>query len=319
MKKFLLRLLVFSLVALIALFCVVGAAGVLFPETFRGSIKDKRGDVGHLFSRLREVKTKGPVDILVIGSSHAYRGFDPRFFERRGQTIFVLGSSAQTPIQTEILVKRYIDRLKPRTVVVEVFPGVFCIDGVESSIDLISNGDIRPDLVCMAMRINNLITYNSLLFHSFRRLVFGNRFNEPECRNGECYISGGFVERTETEVFKGRKKGQPISWLMRDDQKRAFARIITFLKKRDCRTVLLQAPVVRPFYETYDNNAAVDAWFKSFGLEYYNYNQTFISDSNHFFYDQDHLNRTGVKHFNKLVYRTLEGKYKPGSGETPGI
>src|SRR5690606_34946967 len=97
------------------------------------------GSHGHLFSRLSEADTIQNVDILIIGSSHAYRGYDVRLFGSNGSKVFNLGSSAQTPIQTEYLVNKYINDFKPKFIVFDIYPKVLCIDGVESTMDLLSN------------------------------------------------------------------------------------------------------------------------------------------------------------------------------------
>jgi len=83
------------------------------------------------------------VDILFLGSSHSYRGFNPQYFS--GYKTFNLGSSAQTPIQTNLLLKRYLHQLNPKTIVYEVYPISLSIDGVESSSDIIAN-DHHPIL-----------------------------------------------------------------------------------------------------------------------------------------------------------------------------
>src|SRR5438477_3987320 len=65
------------------------------------------GGIGHTLQRLREVESVGSVDILFIGSSHAYRGFDPRLFAETGLTSFNLGSKAQSPLNSYFLLKHY--------------------------------------------------------------------------------------------------------------------------------------------------------------------------------------------------------------------
>jgi hypothetical protein len=309
MKKFIIHLILFLLMTLLVLTLGIGGMGSFFPKTFSKSIKSKRGDVGHMHTRLKELKSSGPVDLLIIGSSHAYRGFDPRIFQQDGFKTFVLGSSAQTPLQTEVLVKKYFKKLKPKYVIFEVFPGVFCIDGVESSVDLISNGENGFRSWPMVLRINNLITYNTLLFSWFREYVIHSRFQEPICKNGECYISGGFVQRTELAEFKGRKKSkQLLEWKFRNDQMAAFGRIMEFLKKQDCKTLLLQSPLTEAFYNSYSNNFQTDCFFQSFGIPYYNANFSRIGGNNSLYYDQDHLNTRGVEQFNQLVLAIMRNR-----------
>jgi hypothetical protein len=307
MKKFIFRLSLFAILVPVTLFFVIGVMGMMFPKTFSRTIKNKRGDVGYMYTRIKELKSIDSVDILIVGSSHAYRGFDPRVFAGKGIRIFDLGSSAQTPMQTEILVKKYISRVKPKLVIFEVFPGVFAIDGVESSVDLISNAGIDLSTVMMVCRVNNLITYNTLLFHGFKKLFFKNRFHEPECKNGECYIPGGYVERTQLVRFKGGKQGELKNWSFRDDQIRAFGRTIEYLKKNHYRTILVQAPITYYFYHSYENNSAIDQFYRSYGLDYYNFNFSKIGSSSGLFYDQDHLNMEGVEQFNNMVLSVING------------
>jgi hypothetical protein len=47
-------------------------------------------------------------DVLVYGSSHVYRGYDPRNFERHGLSLFDAGSSAQSTRGSLILAKHLI-------------------------------------------------------------------------------------------------------------------------------------------------------------------------------------------------------------------
>jgi hypothetical protein len=308
MKQLIFHLVLFALFLLLVLFLVIGTIGTIAPKTFDKNIKNKRGDVGHMYTRMKELKSTGKVDVLVIGSSHAYRGFDPRIFAHAGIKIFDLGSSAQTPIQTEILVKKYSERLGPKLVIFEVFPGVFSNDGVESSVDLISNGPIDFSTIMMALRINNLITYNTLFFHSFKKLFLKDNFKEPDCKNGECYIPGGYVQRTELVGFKGEHKGSPRNWVFRGDQINAFTRTLAFLKEKNYQTILIQAPITYNFYDSYGNNPEIDRFFQKFGVDYYNINTCNIGKCNALFYDRDHLNQKGVAEFNSLVLALIKGK-----------
>ena len=50
------------------------------------------------FPTFQEVRRHEDVDIVFVGSSHAYRSFDPRFFAREGLTTFNIGTRAQTPL-----------------------------------------------------------------------------------------------------------------------------------------------------------------------------------------------------------------------------
>src|SRR5215217_8103310 len=121
MKQFLgncTRFAFFSIVAYAVLTIVTGSMNLGVVNNLKFPI----GGNGHLFSRLKELDTVKNVDILFLGSSHAYRGYDVRKFNRLGYSAFNLGSSAQTPVQTELLVKTYLAQLNPKVVILDIHP-----------------------------------------------------------------------------------------------------------------------------------------------------------------------------------------------------
>ena len=52
-----------------------------------------------MYLRKIDADTTINIDVLVLGSSHAYRGFDPRIFKKAGIKLFNFGSSGQTLLQ----------------------------------------------------------------------------------------------------------------------------------------------------------------------------------------------------------------------------
>ena len=127
------------------------------------NVKYLLGAYGHMNSRVKDLASVEDVDVLFVGSSHAYRGFDPRIFSKNGIKSFNLGSSSQTPIQTDILVRRYLNQLDPKLIILEIFPTVVANDGVESALDLIAND--KNDLLSlkMAFELKNTIVFNTLI------------------------------------------------------------------------------------------------------------------------------------------------------------
>ncbi|HXK61179.1 MAG TPA: hypothetical protein PLP42_14930 [Acidobacteriota bacterium] len=289
---------------------VLGA--LLFPSLMK-NVNFALGSPGHLHTRLREVKSYGAVDVLFIGSSHAYRGFDPRIFSQIGLKSFVLGSSAQTPIQTEILVDRYLDSLKPKTVVFEVHPGILQADGVESGLDLIANDEIDIRTIKMALQLKNIRIFNTLLYGLFRNaLSLDDDFREKERRGTDQYIPGGFVERVASDYrdpeLPKQREWKPVSY-----QIEAFERVLRRLTDRQIAVILVWAPVSAPYYHSYSNNEVMDAYFQSLYARslcdaYYNFNQLLALQDRMHFYDGHHLNQAGVEVFNRHLARLLTDK-----------
>ena len=149
--------------------------GELMPTIFKKNLTYSRGAYGHMYTRIREAEKVKNIDMLFIGSSHAYRGFDTRVAKTYGYESFNLGSSAQTPVQTELLLKKYLGNLNPKLIVYEVYPYTFTNDGVESSLDMIANGKIDYDILNMAFALNNIKTSTRLVYGVSRHLINRNK------------------------------------------------------------------------------------------------------------------------------------------------
>jgi len=201
MKNFIKSILLFSAFLILFYPVLLFIWGEFAPSSFKPNLNYPLG-VGHQYSRLKEVKVINSVDILFLGSSLAYRGFDPRIFEANGITSFNLGSSNQTPIQTKVLLYRYLRQINPKLIIYEVEPEIFSIDGVESALDIMTND--KNDLISikMAFGLNHIKVYNTLIYALLRdALGLNSSFIEPIIQGEDKYISGGFVEK-EIRFYK---------------------------------------------------------------------------------------------------------------------
>lgn len=257
---------------------------------------------GHLLTRLREADTTRSADIVVIGSSHAYRGFDPAIFAEYNIRMFNLGSSSQTPVQSEILARKYIEQMKPELVIYECSPDLFSNDGTESAADFISNSEITSDMVSMSFYLNNVTVYNTLLFTFFKRLHSPlSEKKEAEILENDSYCKGGFV-RKSANLTTAPYTGKSYSYLLKKNQKTAFENLLIYLEKKDIDVLLVQAPVQKSYYLKNTNSVYFDEYFSAKGT-YVNCNLAYgptLSDSLHF-YDNHHLNQEGVKIFNRFI------------------
>ncbi len=285
-------------------FYVVGiiVCGLIFPPKFFENLPYYLSDTT---LRLNDIPKKRSVKLLFIGSSHAYRGFDPRIFENEGYTCFNLGTSSQTPIQTNYLLKKYLDKLNPQTVIYEVNPEILASDGLESTLDIIANDHLNLESVELALDTKNIKSYNTFIYSYFRQVI-GIKNQTPDISHkGDNYIeNSGYVEKIyffdTTNVIK-----EKIDYQIRASQLLAFKSIIEQLKSFSCTIILIQAPVSRREYNQYTTTQKADSIFNSYGTYYnFNTNRKYLSDSLHF-YDSHHLNQKGVIIFNKKVLELL--------------
>lgn len=278
--------------------------GKFIPQKLKPNLQYIQGAYGFMNTRAKEAQASDQVDLLILGSSHAYRGFDVRIFESSGYKSFNLGSSAQSPIQTYLLLKRYLDLLKPKLVIYEIYPATFCTDGVESAIDIISNDKNDIHSLVMTLKTRNIKTFNTLMYAYMNEITLGDEdFVEQQSSDEDQYITGGYVEKRLK--YYTPKKQKTNTWQIKNHQLNAFYDIIDLLKSRNIQTILMMAPVTKGLYESYENMEEFEDLMKKTELDYINFNGILnLSDSFHF-YDAHHLNQPGVEIFNAACIDTL--------------
>ncbi len=303
MKKFLLNTVAFLFFSCLFYLVALFIWGRFAHSILKSNLDYKIGSTGYLYSRLSEVNNQKDLDVLFLGSSHAYRGFDTRIFSKYGYKTFNLGSSSQTPIQTKVLLNRYLKNLNPKTIVYEVYPASFTVDGVESSLDIIANDKNDFYSLEMALKINNIKTYNTLIYGFIMDLLGLNRsFYEPIRKANETYISGGFVEHELAYAKPQPFLQQRIS--IKQNQLQSFSEIVATIKRENIDLILVYAPIPKMKYASYDNNGYFDSIMKKYS-DYHNFNEIISLNDTLHFYDSHHLNQLGVELFNKKMIEIL--------------
>ncbi len=304
MKKLLLKTGLFlgasSLIYIVSVIII----GEFAPSMFKKNISYKIGAYGHLNTRLKEAKNTSNIDILFLGSSHSYRGFDPRIFKEHGFTSFNLGSSSQSHLQTELLLDRHLQKLNPKTVIYEVYPNVFTVDGVESTLDIISNEPNDLGSVLMALETFNIKVYNTLILSIYKNYTgYYDSFKEPKIKAEDTYINGGFVEKEIQFNSPSIKQSKQLT--ISPIQLKAFQRNLEKLKQQHVDVILVQAPINKNTYQSWENIEEFTEIMNSQKLPYYDFNKTIKLDDSLHFSDHHHLNQVGVKLFNKDLISTL--------------
>lgn len=302
MKDFLIlifRFTLFFLIGYVLLFLVWVA---LMPVSLKPNLVYKLGHNGHLHSRIKELSNFNQLDLLILGSSYAYRNFDPREFETCGIHCFVLGSSAQTPLQSKILLQRYLGKLRPQKVVYAVNPKMFCIDGVESTLDLLANDPDNEGIWELAWHQKNIKVFNALLYKSLAQYHPSVKYyNEPVVKGFDTYISGGYVATSESKYQPGKYTNEPLA--IREDQWVAFLDALAILKSQNIPVILVFPPVTNAYYNSLKEVSAFNVRLKMLGYPYFNYNEPCYYCKTEFFYDEQHMKASAVPSFNQDFIR----------------
>lgn len=298
MNTFLKRTVLFGFFAFAFYLLAIVIWGFTASRFFPSNLNYRIGKAGHSLTRFQEVKTQKDLDILFIGSSHAYRTFDTRMYAEIGLKTFNLGSSAQSPMQTEVLLNRYLKQLNPRKIVFEVSPIIFDSDGIEAALDLISNDKLDGHAWKMMNDIHHIKTYNTALFAWLKHKMGDlKKVKEPKEYHGDRYVAGGFVERLDGK-FKPSGHLHPLEIEFNPKQIEAFERCLNLIAEQGSQLILVYTPVTKALANRYSNPQLFDQKMKQYG-QFINLNgQIELIDSLHF-YDDDHLNQQGVELVNK--------------------
>lgn len=299
MLKFFRNILFFIPVALAFYVCILFLwSSFSFSSFFKSNLITHNELQGASDQRLKDLRnTKiNEFDILVLGSSHAYRGFDPRIFEENNIKLFNLGTTSQTPEQSLELLRQYSERINPKLLIVEVYPKLMMSNGTESMIDLTLNDPSRYSL-------KRVLNQKSISF--FNSWVYSNylSFDEINYKSNINYIKNGFVE--SKNEFTRKKFYERIEWVPLKSQLKALNKIIAFSKNHNIKCVLVFSPLTVDYYNSYSNSTNFDREMNKIG-DYYNFNKILnLQDTIHFT-DYHHLNQKGVREFNQTFIELIK-------------
>lgn len=305
MKRFIKKIALFLLFAVLVYLILLILSGNFAPK----AVRNLYYPIGfnHLNEKMKDARQTRDVDILFVGSSHAEQGFDTRIFEARGFSCFNLGTSAQTPIQTEMLLNRYLDEMNPKIVVYDVYPGIFTIDGVEAALRLIANDKNDKYSVEMALTTNNVKLYNTLIYAFYRDFFYGNRATDSSklLPSEGALLRGGYILKEETRM-NDIIHYDSAKWVYEPKQFRQFEKTLQKLREKNIDVFLVQTPMTAAYYNSYRNNAAFDDYMSTKG-SYFNFNRLISLNDTLHFSDKDHLNQAGIEIYdNALIELLLE-------------
>ena len=263
-------------------------------------------------NRIEDLGAFKELNILFMGSSHAYMSFDPRIFKKEGYNAFNFGSSSQTPLQGEFLYSKYLENLETDLIVYEICPIDISDPGVESNIDFLNSIKLDLALIKMTLHLKTFRSANTMVFCLLNQ-GFGNL---PTKNDHPSYIQGtGFAPIFGSDPNSERKQKRRTSEV-NSNQYAALMNMINAWKKSGQKFLFVQAPVTREFYNSISNSEEMDSIFNQLG-PYINYNNSEqalklgLIDTTHFF-NSHHLNQNGVEKFNQLFLADLRNLFPSG-------
>ena len=277
----------------------------LVPRSLRPHQGYNVRSYGFTLKRLQEAYDLESIDILILGSSKAYRHFDTRFLEKKGYLAVNLGTSSQTPNESLWQYSKYVNQLRPKIVIIEVDPLLLSSDGVESTCDLISNFPLN-ETGELVLRNKSFIVLNTYLYRKFTELFLDySKLNQSGTDNLDTYIPGGFVQRKFTSFWRASVHSHVN--VIKSDQIRELKALYDWVKFSGSEVYLVRTPVTKIRHLNEENTLDFDSTMVAIaGDHYMNYvEQIELQDSIHF-YDDKHMNQKGVELFMSSFMGTFE-------------
>ncbi|MEM7574897.1 MAG: hypothetical protein AAF433_18465 [Bacteroidota bacterium] len=253
---------------------------------------------GHAYQRFQEFDPQRQYDALILGSSHAYRGYDPRIFAEAGLEVFNLGSSSQTLMQTYQLAKAYAQPSTTSFVILDLYEAALIGDGMESTADLSQNlpEDAPANAILCAqadIRGINMWTLRQLMRADSASYLTS------------AYVRQGYVTSADSV---GQRAPYVEKASIQDFQLHYLEELIILLRTRGIPLMLVYSPLPSDYVA-----ATVPAFDEAVLPILERYDHTLIDfrtrlplkDEAHF-YDAHHLNQAGVRLFNEALLERIQ-------------
>lgn len=279
------------------------------------NVKYPLGGYGHTLIRMQEAKKVKDVDVLFIGSSHVYRGFDVRIFEEHQIKSFNLGSSSQSPFVSYYLLKEHLPQLKPQVIVMDLFWGALSLPNVEAGVDIIANSEVNDNTIDMAWNSRDIILFNSMLLSSIYQSVYPLETSIQQDFKDDKYVRGGFVESLRKQNRLSDKDLTSLKALEikpSDIQLDYLKKIVALCKHYNVKLLFVVTPVAKEYmrsivnYNEYSDLITMIAEEHDITLLDYNKEEKLHLDSKFDFYDAHHLTQSGVIKFNNIFIKDLK-------------
>lgn len=291
-----------SLKVLLAAFAIYAAVIFIFSNVhlidrrmslfFVPNLQRNGGQELKMLSDLTSNSTK--YDAIVLGSSHAYRGYDPRIFEQVGINLFNAGTSSQNAKGSLVLYNEYL-KDRANIFILDVYDPVFELEGTESNMRLIQNVPTHAAAFALVKQEVKMYTLNALAV----RLASLNV--KDEAPNND-YIKNGFCE----------KKGilyaiEPLNDSIFDANEEMFVAFETMIKQMQSdgkRIVLCSHPLPASagLHNYHDKFLArFTPLIQRLGVPYFDLTYYTEGFGVYEFADISHLNQQGVVLYNRLL------------------
>lgn len=255
---------------------------------------------GQEYRIMKDWKGSDSYDVIVSGSSHAYRGYDPRIFAQNNLSMYAAGSGFQNTLAGYVLIKNVFQPAKGSVVIIDLFDQTFEGDGTGCYTRIIQNVSDAKSAVEIVQRQPDLRSFNSLMCR------FMSDLNRVEVPDEPGYLMNGYNPKTDTTGISDSELIKHTDF--NPDFRKYLHELITFVRSKNAIPVLVSHP--QPHTKTNEKFHEEFLVFLKPLLEdediiYLDYNTNHPLSNNTHFADENHLNQAGVDWFNHRLIEDL--------------
>ena len=249
---------------------------------------------GQEASMLAELDQTENFEIIVLGSSHAYRGYDPRVFEENDIDLFNAGSSAQTFETSLHIAKNHIHFTGDEIVILDIYPVIFEIEGIETVQRLIIDETDPCAAFDLVLQTKDIRGINSFV----KRQICVTDSNDWALKG---YVEKGYCSIPDT--LKTLPPADTTEFLPLNKNIEDFVELFHFLKNKAKHIVFVSHPMPNDL-RNIEMGDFLLKHTKESSLNFLDYTNDDRFDL-HDFSDPYHLNQAGVEKFNNLLIPTV--------------
>ena len=304
MKKLILNILLFSgLTAIVYAMLVF----VLFqipmsgtPLLYRAThgLQWKGGPALRVFEQFDKTEKR---DIIIIGTSHAYRGYNPDIFLEHGLKMRALATSSQSLKSSYVVAKSLVNKNNCDIVFIDLYERIFSSSSLESTADLVQHLPDNKSALAMAWEAKDIRAVN----------MFATRLaskNSPALFDSEVEMKNGFGTSHDTISFPLKKRYYDYQYQTRPEQFEYLKKLVRHLQKEGVQVVLTECPL--PYFVNDYNHKQflndLQPVLEELNVPFYNYAYNSGLNEIGMFYDDNHLNHAGVILYNKQLIKDLQ-------------
>jgi len=263
---------------------------------------------GHTYHASLDWNDTVHFDVVVLGASRAQRGYSTVLFDSLGVKMFNMGTPSQSLLNSRILLEKHVQSKNVKEIWLDVVPGLFKGNAFESTSDLIQNWSPNKTALTVAYESKDARALNLWM----KRLFCSNSMEQEGkgkyCGNGYVEVNASLDSKWKTEFEAGNFGKETKGFVSFSSEAiDELERIILYCQSENLKIKLIASPIT-VFSNRWDQmkmNEIIQPIVVKYNIPFFDYSNRTEWNTLTDFYDEKHLNASGVRKFNLDLWKSM--------------